>query len=372
MLQLATRLPRERFAVEFLTVVGSGPLDDQATSNGIRVRSIGAAPLHGSSRLVQAVGRAGKIKDYATTVRRQHYDIVDAWIYPLDVLAAIMRPIAGNAVVIAGRRNIDPHRSFGPLSRTVDGITARLVDAVVANSQAAADNAVVAQGVPAGKVRIIRNGVEPIDALAETERNAVRREFGASDRDFVIGCVGHFRADKCHDMLLRVFGALLGRHPALRLVLVGDGDTRIRIEQEIHALGLAEQVTLLGQTLDVRRLYNAFDVVVQASRREGLPNVLLEAASAGRPIVATAAGGSVEIILDGETGLLVPTDNASALFVALERAIEEPQLRARLGAGAQRHVARSFGMDRFIREFGDMYEELATRKSALRRASIAS
>jgi glycosyltransferase involved in cell wall biosynthesis len=117
-------------------------------------------------------------------------------------------------------------------------------------------------------------------------------------------------------------------------------------------------------------MYGAFDLVAQASRSEGLPNVLLEAAAAGCPIVATDAGGSREIVVDGRTGLLVPTGDVEALAEALGRAIDDPELRRRIGVAARAHVAGSFGMDRFAREYGDLYEELAAARD-LRRGDAA-
>ena len=113
-------------------------------------------------------------------------------------------------------------------------------------------------------------------------------------------------------------------------------------------------------------MYGAFDVLAQASRSEGLPNVLLEAAAAGCPIVATDAGGSGEIVVDGRTGLLVPTRDVDALAAALRRTIDDRELRRRLGSEARAHVAESFGMDRFVREYGDLYEELAAARGLRR------
>jgi glycosyltransferase involved in cell wall biosynthesis len=93
-----------------------------------------------------------------------------------------------------------------------------------------------------------------------------------------------------------------------------------------------------------------------------LPNVLLEAASAGRAIVATAAGGTGEIVIQGKTGLLVPIDDQDGLTQALREAVVNPALRATLGGAAQTHAATAFGMDRFVTEFADLYESLVASK----------
>jgi glycosyltransferase involved in cell wall biosynthesis len=175
-------------------------------------------------------------------------------------------------------------------------------------------------------------------------------------------------------------GRIASRHPGMELdadpsklrfirnglVLVGEGEMRPDLERQIKGLGLEGRIRLHGTELDPRPMYGAFDVVVQSSMSEGLPNVLLEAAAAGRPIVATAAGGSNEIVIDGETGLLVPIEDRDALACALRRAIQDPDLRRRIGAAARVYVDSKFGMARYVRERGDLYEELAESKGIRR------
>ena len=123
---------------------------------------------------------------------------------------------------------------------------------------------------------------------------------------------------------------------------------------------------LHGSEPNPEPLYDGFDIVAQASSREGLPNALLEAGAAGRAIVATDAGGSGEIVLDGRTGLLVPTQDSAALGTALDRLVFDSDLRDRFGSAAREHVARMFGMDRFVAEFVALYEEQVAAKKVRR------
>ena len=141
---------------------------------------------------------------------------------------------------------------------------------------------------------------------------------------------------------------------------------RPAMEARIRTLGLEERVRLLGSVADPTAMLGAFDVVVQASRSEGLPNALLEAAAAGRPIVATAAGGSGEIVLDGQTGLLVPIDDGDALASALLRLLGDTGLRESLGPAARERVATTFGMGRFVAEFAALYQGLPERGASHR------
>jgi glycosyltransferase involved in cell wall biosynthesis len=365
-LALAERLPRDRFRIDFLAVAGPGEYDKRARAAGIRVRHIGVRATDDESILAAQRRRSRMALTYAKAARQGRYDIIDAWLYPADVLAAFGRLATAVPVVVSGRRNIQAHDRFGPAGGLVDRIVDRLTDVVVANSTAAAENAVRAHHTTPGKVRIIHNGVELVEPLGATERAMWRTKMEVRESDVVIGCVGNYRDLKRHDLLIDAFAVLASERPNLRLVLVGEGDMRPEMERQVAALGLEGRVRLHGTELNPRRMYGAFDLVVQSSRSEGLPNVLLEAAAAGRPIAATNAGGSAEIVQDGVTGLLVPVEDRAALIRAMGRLLDDPDLAHQLGQQAQRHVDTQFGMARYVRDWANLYEEFAERKGVRR------
>jgi glycosyltransferase involved in cell wall biosynthesis len=367
-LALAERLPPDRFAVDFLAIGGPGEYDPRARAAGAGVVYLGARPGPGESRLAGHRRRVSAMGNYVRAARRGHYDIVDAWLYPDDVRAATMRALTGTPIVMSGRRNMQAHARFGPLAGALDRVVDRLVDAVVANSDASARFAVSSHHTDPAKLHVIRNGVELIEPLSTAEHQAWRRRMSVADDDVVIGCVGRYREIKRPMLLIDAFARLARNRPELRLVFVGEGDLRPAMEGQIRELGLERCVRLHGPELDPRPMYGAFDVVAQSSRSEGLPNVLLEAAAAGRPIVATDAGGSSEIVIDGRTGLLVPIDDVEALAGGLRRVIDDADLRQRIGRAARGHVEAAFGMGRFVAEYRDLYEALAESKG-VRRAS---
>jgi glycosyltransferase involved in cell wall biosynthesis len=142
------------------------------------------------------------------------------------------------------------------------------------------------------------------------------------------------------------------------VVIVGDGPARAGLEAAVAAAGLRDVVHFAGAVPDARPLVGAFDLVLGPSRAEGLPNSVLEAAAAGRAVAATRAGGTPEILTDGETGLLVPAGDPPALRDALDRLAADADLRARLGAAARADVGRRFGIDRMVAETAELYEHL--------------
>jgi glycosyltransferase involved in cell wall biosynthesis len=366
MLALGVRLPRERFRVDFISVSGSGEYDEQALAAGLRVHSLGTIPPPNIDVVTRVGWRARKMLRYAAVARAARYDIVDAWLYPADVMAALLRPLTRMPIVVAGRRNLwDLEGEVGILERSVAALAYRGVDAVVANSEAVAADTILRGHVDPAKVRVIRNGVELIEPTNADRRQALRTRFGVNDA-LLIGCVANYRPVKRLDLVIEAFAPLAAEDPTVTLALVGEGPLRGDLQARISRLGLDSRVRLHGTELDPRSLYAAFDVVVQGSQSEGLPNAMLEAAAAGRPIVATAAGGTGEIVMDGRTGLLVPVCDQIALTSALRRMTNDPALRDRLGAAARDHVASNFGIDRFVDEFASLYEALAARKRVLR------
>jgi glycosyltransferase involved in cell wall biosynthesis len=201
------------------------------------------------------------------------------------------------------------------------------------------------------------------------DRRATRAIWNARDGDLVVGCVADYKPEKGHLALLTVAAALRSSRPNIRFVFVGEGPLRQELARAIERDGLRGMVWLHGAEPDARRLYGAFDIVVQASESEGLPNVVLEAAAAALPIVATAVGGTGEIVTDEVDGLLVRPGDPDSMREALERLLDDPALRARLGAAAQRRAA-DFSPGRLVEATGGLYESLVDQ--ALRRRSRPS
>jgi len=367
MLALGEGLPRERFQVEFLSMSGPGPYDDRAKAAGATVRYAGTWPRPGSSKLERLANRGLKTVRYLRDARAAHYDLIDAWLYPVDVMAVLARPITRTKVIVTGRYNL---RDFNPpmsaLERRLNEAANRRVDAVIANSDAVASDTLSHERIDPAKLHVIRNGVQPIELLPDDEIEAGRRDLGVEAGELLIGCVANYGPVKRHDLLIDAFAALRREGHKLRLVMIGEGPMRPELQQQIDALGLGGLARLYGRVTDPKPMLSLFDLIVQASRSEGLPNALLEAAAAARPIVATAAGGSGEVVIDGVTGLLVPVNDVDAITSAMRRMILDPELRLRLGHAARERADTTFGMGRFVGEYAALYEQLADARGVRR------
>jgi glycosyltransferase involved in cell wall biosynthesis len=166
--------------------------------------------------------------------------------------------------------------------------------------------------------------------------------------------VGRLKAPKDFLTLIRALAALPGQ--AFEALIVGDGPERSQIEAEIRRLDLQARVRLAGERSDVPELLAESDVFVLSSRSEGLPVSVLEAMAAELPVVATDVGGLAELVVDGETGILVPPGDEAALTEALGRVVADRELRRRLGTAGRVRAESSFDLSAFRRAHLELYE----------------
>jgi glycosyltransferase involved in cell wall biosynthesis len=170
--------------------------------------------------------------------------------------------------------------------------------------------------------------------------------------------VGRLVPQKNQALAIRAIGEV----PGAVLAVIGDGPLRVELEREIRQAGVSGRVVLAGARQDARAVMGAADAVVSSSRWEGLPLAGLEALAAGTPLVATAVRGVRELIVDGETGLLVEPDDAGALAAALRRVLGDAELAHRLGERGRR-LAANYGEEKMIAAFLELYETLVRGKT---------
>jgi glycosyltransferase involved in cell wall biosynthesis len=209
------------------------------------------------------------------------------------------------------------------------------------------------------RVVVVPNGAAARPA-APGDRERVRSALGLGPADLAITMLGVLRPGKGHDVAMAAVSALRTRFPALKLLIVGDGPTRADVAR--LAAGLEGSVLLTGHRDDVPEVLAASDALVHPTERDAFPTALLEAMAAGLPIVATAVGGIPEIVVDGTTGLLIrPQAGAEGLADALRRLLDDPALRARLGAAGRRRFEERFTAEVWAERLRVVYEAAGAR-----------
>lgn len=199
--------------------------------------------------------------------------------------------------------------------------------------------------VPERRLSVIRNAARPavFERAGAADPAALRGFFpGDIPVSNVVVAAGRLSPEKGFDVLTDAAAEVVRAEPSTGFVLFGEGAMRADLERRVAALGLAGRFVLPGFRDDLDSLLPAADVAVLPSFTEGLPNVALEASAAGVPVVATAVGGTPEVVADRETGLLVPPADPAALAAALLTLLRDPATRSRMGAAGRRRMRERF------------------------------
>jgi glycosyltransferase involved in cell wall biosynthesis len=214
--------------------------------------------------------------------------------------------------------------------------------------------------IPPARMGIVRNGIDTALYHPNPEaRQRVREGVGASPEAVVAAVLARVTEDKGQVETIQALARFAGRRPHAELWIVGEGKLRPRLEALAVEEKVADRVRFLGFRTDVADVLQAVDVVVQASHREGLGNTLLEAMAASRPIVASAVGGILDVVVPGVTGELVPPYAPEALAAALEPLMADADLRRRYGTAGHQRAETEFRLERETDDWCRLFRELA-------------
>lgn len=209
-------------------------------------------------------------------------------------------------------------------------------------------------GIAPGRLEVIRAAVDL--SRFQADREAARQSLGLTARDRVVVIVARLYPEKNHTLLLQAFARVVKRVPDARLLIVGDGIERDRIEELVGELKLKEAVRLTGVRRDIPAVLAASDVCVLCSEREGLPIAVLEAMAASRPVVATRVGDLPLVVQDQKTGLLVDSHDVTGLADALEDLLVHPDLARQLGEAGRKLVEQQYSLERMVRQHRRLYD----------------
>ncbi len=290
----------------------------------------------------------------AQIIRRQQPDIVHSQSWSgVDTAIAKMLTRGARLVHSEHGRNL-PHIHAEPLKRRIARrCLYHLADAVFTVSTELRDYYCRETGFPVERMRVIPNGVD-VRRIDEANCCGVREELGIASNDFVIGTVARLDATKDTIMLASAFARLPG-HGGLKLVIVGNGSERTRLEQFAAESGLTSAIIFTGTRHDVPRLLGAMNVFALSSLSEGLPITVLEAMAARLPIVATNVGALPELVQEGVTGFLVGAQQDEAMAERLMRLSTNRELAVAFGAEARRRVECDYNLDLMLRRYADLY-----------------
>ncbi len=228
----------------------------------------------------------------------------------------------------------------------------------VSNSAAGAADYANWIGIPFERFEIIPNGIKSDYLIAESDdidRESARIDLNLPASDSVLVGVFRLAPEKRPLTFLNVVKRVLVNVPNLRVLIVGIGPMQQQVESWIRQSKFTHKIQLLGQRNDIGRILTASDMLLLTSYREGLPNCVIEAMLHGLPVVATAGGGTVEVVVDGETGILCPVDDIEALSTACTTILKDPLFADQLGTAGRVRAEQEYAAHKMIKRTQELY-----------------
>ena len=339
-----------------LTSCDDGPLAKELAQAGVDRRDLGARRLADPRAFVRLL----------SLLKRERIEVIHAHGQDASILAAAARMVSPVPLIVTRHVLEEPATNWRQRLRVRLALSSfRRADAGVAVSAAAADTLARLAGIRRRSVEVIRNGIETarFDRPELTARRSeIREMLGVRKIDFILLVPAMLRNGKGQEILLSALPTILELAPAVRVLFAGDGEH----EDALRALArpYGETVVFLGARDDIPELLAACDLVVLPSRAEALPTVLMEAAAAGKPVVATRVGGTSELVDDGRTGLLVPADNSDALARAVVDMCANPAKARTFGDRAHKLALSHFELEQQIERTLSLWAQVASARRA--------
>jgi glycosyltransferase involved in cell wall biosynthesis len=357
LLEVVGGLDRTRYSVEMWTATTEpGDLAPAFERAGAPVYSFGIDATMLSPKTLVAAGRA------ARELRARGVQILHGYLFEGNILAALVGTIGRFPVTLVSKRSLDRYRRLD--RRLAAWLSNKLASRVLVNATAVGDLVAEHEWCPRERITLIPNGVG-LPPVVRGDRSARAARSGPPSDSPLVGMVGRLSWKKGYEFALAAAAMVRAEVPGVRFEIVGDGPLRGDLERATVRAGLESAVRFLGQRSDVPALMSRFDCYVLSSIIEGMPNALLEAMALGRPVVTTSAGGSAEVVVDGDSGIVVPPRDAGALADGILRVLRDAELAARLGQAAEERVRRHFSREAMLASLDELYRSELHRSGHL-------
>jgi len=306
-----------------------------------------------SVRMVHCKGRADwrAVRQIEEYIQEDAVDLVHTHGYKADLYGYLAAWRCHKPVVATCHNWVGGTAALG-IYNHLDRMVLKKFNALAAVSDAVAHR-LLAFGVPTEKIKTIANGIDVTAFERAQPLPLLKAEDGT-----VVGIVARLDLQKGFEYLLRAARDLCKTTPDLKIVIVGEGPDREKIEEMIEQYGLQSNVILAGQQSNMPAVYAAMDIFVLPSLNEGLPMTVLEAMAASKPVIASRVGAIPSVIKDGENGLLVAAKDSEGLRNAIASLLSDPERRRRLGDQAHAWVSQNYTSEAMALKYREMYEEV--------------
>jgi len=294
-------------------------------------------------------------------LRAKKVDILHCFLFRANLLGRIAGRLTGVPIIISSVRTPEVEKRY---QLTLDRITSFMVDRYTAVSEAVREYS-IEHGISQEKILTIYNGVSLNNGSPFINGLELKKIFGIKADESVIVTIGRLRVEKGHRFFLKSMVKVREKIPAIKALIVGKGKEEEKLKRYSQKLGLDDHVIFTGEREDISEIIQIVDVFVLPSLWEGMPNVLLEAMAAGKPVVATKVGGIPELVVHEETGILVHPEDSSALANAILDLLQDKLKAKKMGEAGRVRVEEHFNISRMVEKTENLYRELLREKQLL-------
>jgi len=346
-------LDRIRYEVEVWCLVRGGEIAEELVEKGIGVKILGMNSYHNPLQIV-ALSRL---------IKKSKIDIIHTHGYFGSTFGRLAAILVKTPTIIAHVHTT--YYGFKKRNLLVEKFLSLFTDMIVCVSQAVKRFVEEVEGISEKKTCLIYNGVGKLPLFqGDRDSHVGRKSLGLEAKDFVVITVASLTPHKGHQVLIDAAGVVSKKHESLRLLIVGDGPLRNKLELCAQESGLSSKIMFTGQRKDIVPLLKLADLfVLPSTEREGLGIALIEAMAEGLPVIGTKLGGIPEVIDDNVNGLLVAPGSPYELAAALEKLIEGKGIREKMGRRGRKIYEQRFSAARMNQDIEALYGGNSRRRS---------
>lgn len=348
--ELVRLVDKEKFLPTVGCLKGKGVIGERIEALGIKVKYFQVERFWNIIKLLKII----------SFFKKEKFDILHSYLFHANIIGRVFGRIAGIPIIISSIRVCEKGRRS---HLWMDRITNWMVDIEICVSKEVKNFTIEKAGIPEHKLKIVENGITDsfLDAVTScrNKKEEIKGKLGL-DNSLIVGTIARLSRQKGIEYLIKTVKIVISKFPDITFIIAGKKLCREKLVDLSIELGISDKVKFLGFIKDIPKLLSVIDIFVLPSLWEGMPNVVLEAMAAEKPVIATDTGGSKDIIDNNINGVLVEPKNSEALAEAILKLLKNPDERERLGKAAEQRVKEKFPIDRMVSKTEQIYTQLLT------------
>ena len=354
----ATGLDYNKYDISVCSLKKKGEIAADLEKRGIEVCCLHMGGRESSLGWLSSIIALIRLFPYLIKIRPT---IIHSFLFRANILARIAGYLTGIPIIISSVRVMGGEKKY---FHYVEMITSFMVDHYVAVSESVQRHIIDKSRISNEKISVIYNGVNIKSQDNAYEQNA-KTPFKIENEDRILMTVGRLHKQKGHCYLIQAVSKVRKEFPKVKLLITGDGEEENNLKKLVKSLDLTNEVIFAGLRSDIEGILPMAELFILPSLWEGLPNALLEAMAAGKPVVATKVGGIPEIVVHGETGILIPPRDPNALAIAIVDLLQDGLKAKDMGEAGRMRAGKRFSIYKMIEKTENLYQELLKEKQLI-------